>query len=368
VSLGMHNFRQAERETLRVRAANQPVDDVSLYKGLERPSLFVKNPSSGGVKASKRLSPRKRSEDVGPLWTEAPFSYVRPTRSRLRRLRKVKGRRSNKPSPDSKVGTVWDVIPGQAKVEKIPVKVQHSSPKDLRFFSRSIKEKESVVKFWLRSAFRRLRPHLPHVVAVTPWSTVMCFADVCALDFDFTTYFRHTSIVFDGPSWKRETPRREVVTIKALKRRGGEILSELVNTIHRELVDLLTRPQKKEKYVRRGGDRQKKRRSWIKDMIVKYLPQTVKRTYSKRMLRLTLFRVLSRRAGFHTLWLRNELEAASVRRRGANKSENASPESVLDFSVMRSSRTRLHTYGNYASRAGFKAQSYLIASRRPFGC
>jgi len=374
VSLGMHNFRRVERETLRVLETDFPVAGSMSCKG-ETSLPVVKNPSVGGVASSKRLSPRKRSEKVKPVWSELPLAYVRPTRSRFRRLRKVKSRRTSVRASDSKAGTVWDVIPVQAKAVKIPVMGATVVPKDVRYWSLSFKEKEAVVKFWLRARIRRCRP-IETVFGRFPSYTA----------FGFTRLYRKISIVFDGPSWKLDTPRREVVSFPKLSWRGDEIVTDLVGRCYEALKDVLLQGQlnKKESCERIDANRQTNRRHWLRWMIWKKLSERVKRSYTKRQLRQTLWKVLSRRHGFHTLWLQSELAnlygstiKESVRGRDGRavlklekptRETSSHPESTFDFSELRRSRYWRNRYGTLSSRVGVKAQSHEIALKRPYGC
>jgi len=376
VSLGMHNFRRVERETLRVLETDFPVAGSVSCKG-EKSLPVVKNPSKGGVVSSKRLSPRKKNEKVKPVWTELPLAYVRPTRSRFRRLRKVKSRRTSVRASDSKVGTVWDVIPAQAEAVKIPVMGATVVPKDVRFWSLSMKRQEAIVVFWLRARIRRCRP-----IQTVAFGELR-FASYTV--FDFTRIFRRSTRVFDGPSWKMDTPIRWVVDFPSLSFDGGETVTDLAEAIYlvlkseKELQDQLN---KKESCERIDANRRQNRLHWIRWMIWKKLSDSVKRSYTKRQLRQTLWKVLGRRHGFHTLWLVNELATLygstikesdhgrddwAVYRRESSFLKSV-PESTFDFSVIRRSRCWRNRYGTLSDRTGVKAQSHEIALKRPYGC
>jgi len=378
VSLGMHNFRRAERETLRVLKASCPVD-TGLSCKVEKNLPVVKNPSGGGVASSKRLSPRRRNENVKPIWSELPLAYVRPTRSHLRRVRKVKSRRAPARVSDSKRGTVWDVIPRQAEMVKKPVKGASDVPKDVRYWSLSFKEKQAVVEFWLRARIRRCRP------VETAWHGGPSYTA-----FAFQKLVRRILIVPDNlwhPDWKPGMAKWEVIRFGRLNKRGDEIVRDLVEEMYKTFIAIvLAKPSqsnKKEVFERVDVSRQENRRRYIRWCIGKKLSDNVKRSYTKHQMRQTLWRVLSRRHGFHTYWLECELATlygstikVSGRGRRGQKgkgtskktSRKPSPESSFDFSELRLSRFRRYAYGNTAHRIGIKAQSYEIASIRPYGC
>jgi len=359
VSLGMHNFRRAERETLRVLEASFPVEDALVYKG-EKPLSIVKNPSGGGVASSKRLSPRKRFEKVKPKWTELPLAYVRPTRSRFRRLRKVKGRRTSVRNPDSKVGTVWEVIPRQAKTMKIPVKGAFDAPKDYRYWSLPWKRKQAIVEFWLRARIRRCRP------LETAWHGGPAYTA-----FASQRCTRIVERIGGNLTVEGMVPLSIRIRFRRWEKRGDEIVRELVDDLYKALVAQLV---KKEVFERRDVSRRENRRRFIRWCIGKHLSDNVKRSFTKRQMRQTLFKVLDRRHGFHTHWLASELSVRgrrdAVKGKGTSMktSRSSSPESVFDFSELRLSRYRRNTYGNTSYRLGIKAQSHEIASIRPYGC
>jgi hypothetical protein len=370
----MHNFRRAERETLRVLKASSPVDTgLSCKVGQNLP--IVKNPSGGGVASSKRLSPRKRNENVKPIWSELPLAYVRPTRSHLRRVRKVKSRRAPARVSDSKRGTVWDVIPRQAEMVKKPVMGASDVPKDVRYWSLSFKEKQAVVEFWLRARIRRCRP------VETAWHGGPSYTA-----FAFQKLVRITERIGGNVTVNGVAPLSFRVSYRRLNKRGDEIVRDLVDDMYKTFIAIVLAPgqsNKKEVFERVDVSRQENRRRFIRWCIGKNLPDNVKRSYTKHQMRQTLWRVLSRRHGFHTYWLECELATlygstikVSGRGRRGQKgkgtskktSRKPSPESVFDFSELRLSRYRRYVYGNTSHRIGIKAQSYEIASIRPYGC
>lgn len=259
--LGMHNFRAAERETLRVRKRASS-------------RLVVTHPPKGKVFAICEQFRRKDVVGHGRIRNRADASVPGtplPLSSPARRSARRRLREPPKPMVSGR----------KALNEKNPVKVSDAKRKGLTLLQSS-----RSTRFWLHVALQR-------IVDKNSW--------VCGLVGD--ARIRENSWKPGQLSWVTRSSYR----VNAAMEASGLICNrsffrELGVTF--SLSDYSTQFKPRPiSYVRHGSNRKQKRRNWVTDRVVKKLPQWVSRTVSKAKLGLYKHRAMGPKGVLHSGYL-----------------------------------------------------------------
>jgi hypothetical protein len=251
IGLGMHLFRQAERETLRVRevpAVNAVLLSTASNKRIARSVI-----SLGGV---KKLKPADALIDVG-----LPFSS--PARGSHKRRIKRRNAASPRGLGPVQLRSVAAKVLCSVKGKENPVKVD-GPPKDLKSHAASVCK---IVRDWANANFERLERRDGGRIRERTglyWELSRSISLALPVECWFD----------NGKFWTKPSLR------------------------------------KKEVLRRQGTNRREKRRSFV-DSVVKDIPESVRRQYRKSQIRYAVVRVMARGHGLHSKWLMQELREIS---------------------------------------------------------